>query len=53
MTCGREQCCAANCFGKFFGFFKDDKFDKETALAVLKTTFDGDQDWIKVNFDIV
>jgi hypothetical protein len=47
--CGSDHCCQGNCLAKYLRLVKDGEFDKDTALASMKDSFAGDQEWIDVD----
>lgn len=47
--CVKDRCCMGDCIGRGFGFIKDGKFDKDSALKSVNTAFAGNAEWIPVS----
>jgi hypothetical protein len=46
--CSEDQCCQGNCLANYLKLLKDGEFNKESALDAVKSSFEGDENWLKV-----
>jgi hypothetical protein len=45
----RDMCCRGNCMANQSGLLKDEKIDKDTAIAALTKAVKNDKDWVDVS----